>query len=140
MTTGFPLPDLADPGLAPFWEAAAKGELKLPRRIDGAGFDWYPSGARVEWVRLPGTGRLYTWSLVQRPLHPGYAGIAPYVAALVELDEAPGVRLVTRLLDPPARLAVGLPVAARFVDLGTPGPETGVIGPLFVVQSVNDEG
>jgi hypothetical protein len=132
MTAGFPLPDLTDIRLAPFWEAAAKGELRLPRRTDGGGFDWYPSGADVEWVKLPGTGTLFTWSAVKRPLHPGYAGIAPYVAALVELDGAPGVRLVTRLLDAPDGLAIGMPVAARFVDIGTPGPETGVMGPLFV--------
>ena len=130
----FPLPDLADARLVPFWDAAAKGELRLPRRIDGGGFDWYPSGAEVEWVQLAGTGTLFTWSAVKRPLHPGYAGISPYVAALVELDGAPGVRLVTRLLEAPDALAIGMPVEVRFVDIGIPGPKSGVIGPLFVLS------
>jgi len=134
MTPGFPLPDLTDPLLAPFWAAAAQGELRLPRRTDGTGFDWYPSGAEVEWVRLPGTGTLYTWSAVMRPLHAGYAAIAPYVVALVEIDGAPGVRLVTRLLDAPETLAIGAPVEVRFTDIGTPGPEIGMIGPLFVLR------
>ncbi|WP_157215154.1 Zn-ribbon domain-containing OB-fold protein [Flavisphingomonas formosensis] len=139
MTAGFPLPDTTDPRLAPFWEAAAQGELRLPRRVHGTGFDWYPSGAEVEWVRLPGTGRLFTWSVVERPLHSGYAGITPYVSALVELDGAPGVRLVTRLLEAPDRLTIGAPVIVRFTDLGTPGPETAVIAPLFVLHCVKDK-
>lgn len=124
----------ADPLVAPFWAAARDGRIALPRRRDGAGFDWYPTGHAVDWVTVAGDWRLFSWTIVHRPLDPAYAPIVPYVSVIAVTDRAPGVRLVSRLLDPPAVLAADIPLRPVFVDIGAPHVTTGVVGPLFRAQ------
>ncbi len=131
MSVGLPLPPRDDPALTPFWDWAAKGELRLPRRLSDGGFDWYPSGAAVEWVRIGGRATLFSWAVVTRPLAAVYADLAPYVAALVEPVDAPGVRLVTRLVAVAEPLTVGMALTVRFDDLGAPALMTGIVAPLF---------
>lgn len=126
------MPAQDDQLIAPFWHWAAKGEIRLPRRADGS-FDWYPSDPQALWIPLPGTATLFSWAVIHRPLHPGYADISPYISAIVELDGAPGVRLVTRLIDAPEHLEIGMKLVARFEDLTYPKQESGVIAPLFAV-------
>lgn len=130
MTLPFPLPDPADPMVAPFWQAAACGELRLPRKADG-GFDWYPTGVPVEWVPLSGRARLYSWATVRVPLDPRYAGIVPYVAAIVVPIEAPDVKLVTRLVDIDVDLVADMALELSIRDIGSPGATLGVPAPFF---------
>lgn len=134
----FPVPDLNYPALQPFWAAAAEGRLSLPRCRQCARFNWYPAeqcidcgGETFDWQDVAPRGRLFSWSVVERGLHPGYAGLTPFVPALVTLDEAPTVRLVTRLLEAdPATLDFNQPVTLVFEDLGYPNITTGVCAPL----------
>ncbi len=78
-----------------------------------------------EWALSGGRGRLFTWTVVARPMHPAFAQEVPYVVAIIELEE--GVRLITRLVDcPPEALQVGMSVEVTFVEAGE-----GVILPFF---------
>ena len=78
----------------PFWEALDRGEFQLPACSVCGAWQWYPydfvrchDEARLEWRPAPRTGTVFTWTR------------APDVAALVELDDAPGVRLATGLVN-----------------------------------------
>ncbi|AIT80578.1 hypothetical protein JI59_12770 [Novosphingobium pentaromativorans US6-1] len=125
--------------MAPFWQAAQSGQLSLPRCNDCGRLDWYPKGecrrcggARIAWTALSGKATLFSWALVRRALDPRLAAIAPYISAIVTLEEDADSRFVTRLVDcSEALLRPGLPVAVRFLDLGYPSLQTGVTAPLF---------
>ena len=91
----------------PFWEALDRGEFRLPACSVCGGWQWYPydfvrchDDARLEWRPAPTTGTVFTWTRVLRSFLPGAKPEhTPYVAALVELDGAPGVRLATCLVN-----------------------------------------
>ena len=72
------------------------------------------------WERSKGQGKIFSWSVIHRALHPGFADDLPYAVVLVELDE--GVRLVSHVVDLAiADLEIGLPVEVVFEDVT---PET----------------
>ena len=91
----------------PFWEALEHGEFQLPACSVCGAWQWYPydfvrchAEARLEWRPAPRSGTVFTWTRVLRSFLPdAKPDDAPYVAALVELDGAPGVRLATVLVD-----------------------------------------
>jgi len=58
-----------------------------------------------------------SFSVIYRPGHPGWAAAAPYVVALIELEEGPTMlsTLVDSALD---SVRVGMRVAVRFVQVG----------------------
>jgi uncharacterized OB-fold protein len=69
-----------------------------------------------EWARSSGRGKVFTWTVVARPMHPAFARDAPYAPAVIELEE--GVRMVSWVVDcPPEELATGMPVAVIFEDV-----------------------
>lgn len=141
----FPLPDLSHAATAPLWQAAARGEFALPRCGDCGTFDWYPKGVcrkcggdRIAWHPLSGRATLFSWAVVKRALHKPLAPIAPYVSAIVAIEEDGLTRMVTRLIDcDPAMLRIGMPVEVRFADLGHPALQTGIIAPLFAPSTTN---
>ncbi len=45
----------------------------------------------VEWAAVSGTGVLHAWTVVVASMEPGLAKDAPYVPAIVALDEGPRV-------------------------------------------------
>jgi uncharacterized OB-fold protein len=141
----FPVPDLELPLLRPFWAAAAQSRLELPRCAGCATFNWYPhencgecGQSAFDWIGIEPRGTLFSWSVVARPLFAPYARIAPYIPAIVELPAAPGVRLVTRLVDSdPATLTIGAPIELIFADLTYPHSDSGIIAPLAVLSHSN---
>jgi uncharacterized OB-fold protein len=66
------------------------------------------------WRRMSGHGRVYSWTTVEHQVHPAYP--APYTVVLVELIDAPGVRLVGYLPGAP-ELAEGQPMRVWFEEL-----------------------
>lgn len=139
MSPTFPLPDVSWEPTRPFWSAAARGELALPR-CDGCGaFCWYPKercpacgSTTFTWTALSGRGRLFSWTVVRHAFLPEFAGLVPFVPALVALDEDPSVRLVTRIVDcDPADLRVDQPVEVVFRELSFPGVTGSVTAPFF---------
>lgn len=144
----FPLPDPGDDILAPLWQAAAHGEFRLPRCSACGAFDWYPKGTcgqcgsgNIEWALLSGRATLFSWAVVHRALHKPLAPIAPYISAIVAIEEDGRTRFVTRLVDCDlADLRMGMPLTVRFADLGYPALVTGVIAPHFTTQKDQQRG
>jgi len=67
---------------------------------------------------VAGTGVIYSFIVQRQPLVAGYVDQVPYVVALVELDEQPGLRLPTRILGVgPSEVTCGMRVQAELVDL-----------------------
>lgn len=137
-----PLPDPQCALLRPYWEAAARGEFRLPRCTACGHFVWYPEAQCPEcghdglaWERLSGRGRVFSFVVVRRALYPPFAGLVPYVSGIVAIDEDPRVRVVTRFLDAdPDRIAIDMPVRVRFADFGYPLGTTNVLGPFWEID------
>ena len=68
--------------------------------------------ADLEEVKLAETGHVVTWTVVRNP-PAGYMEYAPYLVALVELDD--GVRVLSQLVDiEPIKMKTGMRVEAAF--------------------------
>lgn len=114
------LPPFATEETAEFWRGCARGELLLQRCDDCGAWQFYPrpfctacTRGSVRWATASGRGTLASWSIVRRPVDPSWAAEAPYVLALVALDEGP--RLMTALTGcEPSGLAIGMRVAVAF--------------------------
>lgn len=114
----------AVPMTQPFWDAARQGRLVAPRcascgtfRLPPAPFCWICRASDVEWIELPGTGTVYTYTVVRHPLHPDLAGVVPYVSGLIELDgtQGAGARMLANIIDcDPDRIGIGTRVRIVF--------------------------
>ena len=116
------IPNTQDHDTAGFFAAAAEGRL-VYRACSDCGRGLHPptahcpfcGGWSTVWRDAKGTGTLHTWSTVMHQIHPDYP--APYTLVVVELDDAPEVRLMGRLDGEPA-LADGMPMQVWFEKLG----------------------
>jgi uncharacterized OB-fold protein len=67
-------------------------------------------GETFEWVELPGTGTIYTFTIVRHPLLATLAEVVPYVSGVIELDgtQGAGARMIANIVDcDPDSVAVG---------------------------------
>ncbi len=117
----FPAPPSDAAVFQPFWDAVANDRLALPRCVECGRWIWYPAPAcpacgseRVEWRDLAGTGTLFTFTVVHRPFLAGITISEPYVAGLLEPDDAPGVRLVVDVDADPEAVCIGMRLRGRF--------------------------
>jgi hypothetical protein len=141
----FPLPDVTDPLTAEFFAGAARGELVVPRCEQCDAWVWYPEpecphcGGALSWRPTSGRGTLFSWAVVQRPFLPAFAEMVPFVTALVSLEEAPEVRIVTYVVDADAaELRADLPLEVTFRPLTFPTvPEKSVTVPMFTTGEVD---
>ncbi|MDR3510985.1 MAG: OB-fold domain-containing protein [Caulobacteraceae bacterium] len=100
-----PLPTTDEPVDAAFWRANLEGRL-LVQTCAACGLARHPPRAMcpdcqsmaVEWRAASGRGRLWSWAVPAPPLLPAFAALTPYVTAVVELDDYPGLRLVGPML------------------------------------------
>ena len=130
---GKPRPDLNDAAAAPYWEAAARHELMLPR-CDRRGLVFFPPrefcpscwSSELSWQTMSGMGSVWTFTEVHVPFYDDtWAEDVPYVVAVIELDEGP--RLLANIVEPDMdRLSIGDRVEVVFED--RPG---GVSLPMF---------
>ncbi|MFH8990795.1 Zn-ribbon domain-containing OB-fold protein [Streptomyces sp. NPDC017940] len=136
-------PAVDDDG-APYWEYAARGELRVQTcaTCDEPRFPPRPccphcASFTAEWRRTSGRGRIWSYVVAHPPLLPAYAERAPYPVVLVELSDAPRVRLVGNLVTragaafdsvPRERVRIGARVQAVFADQG------GVVVPQWVLE------
>ena len=117
-----PLPEIADPEFAPFWEGTAAGELRLVFCTTCGTVRWPPrpicahcQSFEFEWRAVPPEGSLYTWTGVE---HKTTAGIdPPYVVGLVTITEHPTIRLLGQVLAANADLTVDMPLVAQFDEV-----------------------
>jgi uncharacterized OB-fold protein len=104
-----------------YFEGCAKGELRLRRcgqcqaRFRFA-HEWCPKcwSLELEWVKASGLGKVSHYSIVYQP--PSDAFEAPYVLALIDLDE--GVRMMSNVKCDPEEVRIGLPVKVMFERRG----------------------
>jgi hypothetical protein len=121
--TGKPRPDMNDAATAPYWQAAARHELILPR-CEGCGLVFFPPrdacpgcwGGELSWQTMSGRGTVWTFTEVHVPFYDDtWADDVPYVVAVIELDEGP--RLLANITDTDMdRLSVGDRVEVVFED------------------------
>jgi uncharacterized OB-fold protein len=127
-----------DPEILPYWEAAAQGDLVLPRCRGCVRLFWYPRGAcprcmslDIEWQLSPGRGTVYSFSVVHRAAKK-WGEATPYVLAYVTLDER--ITVVANVVDcDPADVEIGLAVTAVFERADD--DETGVLRFAPVAQA-----
>ncbi|EPD56950.1 Zn-ribbon domain-containing OB-fold protein [Streptomyces sp. HGB0020] len=121
---------------APFWEYARRGELRVQACASCGELRFPPrpccphcQSFASEWRRVSGQGRIWSYVVPHPPLLPDYAEQAPYNVVVVELAEAPRIRLVGNLvaqagarLDsvPPERIRIGARVQVVFHEGGLP--------------------
>lgn len=125
------------PLTAPFWEAAARGQLLIQRcgSCDKAVF--YPReicphcwSDQLDWDEATGSGRLKSFSTIWKPGHPGWLPAAPYVVGLVELDEGP--TMLSHILTGGSEPAVGDLMHLKPTDIG------GRVLPVFEIVQQGD--
>ncbi|MEU7647452.1 Zn-ribbon domain-containing OB-fold protein [Streptomyces huasconensis] len=127
-------PTLDDDG-TPFWHYAARGELRIQAcaaphcaelRFPPRPCCPHCQSFDSEWRRMSGHGRIWSYVVPHPPLLPAYAAQAPYNAIVVELADAPHIRLVGNLVTAPdaplnsvdpARLRIGAKVQVVFAEV-----------------------
>jgi uncharacterized OB-fold protein len=128
MTTPGPLIE-ADAATAPFFAAAARDELLLPRCAGCGG--WFAPDVGtccgpLEWTAASGRGVVVTWAVVHVAPHPAFADSTPFRTALVELAEGPWLQVrLTGTAEPVA----GSPVHIAFAH-----PAEGASYPVGVLE------
>lgn len=122
--TGYskPLP-VADSQTRPFWDAAKRHELFLPRCLDcGKARSemerWCPhcGSNNSRWEKMSGRGKVWSFCEFHKAYFKGFEAELPYNVAVVELDEGP--ILFTNIVG--ARyeaIKIGLPVEVMFEDV-----------------------
>jgi uncharacterized OB-fold protein len=114
---------VADIDSAPFWDGLRTHELRILRCGECRTYVHPPQASCPTCLSLDvvaeavsGRGSVYSFTVVNREFAPGIK--PPYVAALVDLVEQDGLRLVTNLINLTiADVRIGLPVRVVFFDL-----------------------
>lgn len=106
-----------------FWTGGADGKLHLAR-CEPCGRYVHPPrstcsdcGAPLAFAAVSGDATLYSYTVAHQQFHPDVP--TPFVIALVEIAEQPGLRLVTNLVDCDVdSLTCGMALRVRFEEHG----------------------
>jgi hypothetical protein len=119
------LPETGDHDTGGFFAAAAREELAIcacaacghvlhpPRAYCAACGSW-----DTVWQSVAGRARLFSWTTVEHQVHRAFP--VPYTIVLVELEDAPEVRLIGYLPGRP-ELTAGMPMRVWFEPVGDDG-------------------
>lgn len=114
-----PLPEVTADSES-FWRGGEAGELRI-RRCQTCGYYVHPPAPvcplclcrDVPPEPVSGRAEVVTFSVNHQPWYPGLD--VPYVVAIVELAEQPGLRLTTNVVNcPPEDVSIGMPVQVTF--------------------------
>ena len=93
------------PNTQPYFDYAARGELRIQRCEDCGHCFFYPrtacpmcSSERLEWMLCSGRATLHTYLINNRPAV-GFEEETPYAIAVVQLEEGP--RMMTNVVGVP---------------------------------------
>jgi uncharacterized OB-fold protein len=108
-----------------FWDAVAQGRLDILRCDDCGHYVHYPRpicdvclGEALTPSTVSGRGTVYAWTAVMQAFHPYFVDKLPYLLAVVELDEQPGLKVTTNLVDVAEdKVWCGLPVEVVFTEI-----------------------
>jgi uncharacterized protein len=128
---GLPAPLDATGVAAPYWSGLREGVLRVQRCAVCTtwqfGGEWLCNRCHAfdpAWVDVPAQGRIYSWERVWHPVHPALQGFGPYLAVVVELPHAAGLRLLGNLLgDPMQDVKIGAEVEGVFEHHAAIGPD-----------------
>jgi uncharacterized OB-fold protein len=117
---------------APFWSATTEGRFLIQRCTSCRQAIFYPKvncpacgSIELSNEDASGRGTVYTFTVARRPTHSAFAGVGPYVIAIVELEEGPHV--TTNIIDcDPDEVSIGMAVDVTFAD-----EVDGIAFPLF---------
>jgi uncharacterized OB-fold protein len=109
---------------SPYWDGLKAGELRLPK-CNQCGWVWHPPASATcpnclsqddfEYVKLSGRGKIWSWVRMHQRYFEGFYDEVPYNIVYVELDERPGLRVISNLVDfTEADLRMDQPVEAVF--------------------------
>ncbi len=130
---------IPSPELAPYWEAARAHRLVLPYCRSCRRF-WFPPSRlcrhclsdETEWNAVSGRGHVCSFVVVHRVTDAAFSGEAPYVVAIIELEESP--RLISNVVADPEHVYVGMAVKVIFDDVSS-----GASVPRFVPDEEGGE-
>jgi hypothetical protein len=126
-----PVP-IPDPVSASYWDSAKEGRLTV-QGFEGLDVLQHPpspvpeiigGGPPLERavpiaVEVSGRGTLFSFTILRQAFHPGFVDAIPMMIGLTELDDAPGVRILTNIVDAaPAELWIGMPMEVVFESRG----------------------
>jgi uncharacterized OB-fold protein len=117
-----PLP-VVDKQTKPFWDAAKRHELCLPRCLEcGRARSelerWCPycGSQNSKWAKMSGRGTIWSHCDFHKAYFKGFEADLPYNVAVVELEEGP--KLFTNIVQAkPEEIRVGVPVEVVFDDV-----------------------
>lgn len=123
MTPAKPVP-VPDSVSLPYWQAAKQRRLVV-QQCSRCGLFQYPpdiacrycQSEELQFTDVGGRGVVYSFATYVRSFMAGFD--APYVLALIDLEDHPEVRIMTNLVDTPLEsIEIGLPVEVTFEDRG----------------------
>ncbi len=120
-----PFPEVVAPAYAEHVDGLRAGELVVRACAECGEVQWPPRalcpscrGTSFAARPLERTGEVYTFTVVHRAFHPWFGDRVPYGVAVVDVTDAPGVRLAGLYDGPVEGLRCGLPVEGSVEKLG----------------------
>ncbi|GMU78859.1 MAG: hypothetical protein AMXMBFR46_16530 [Acidimicrobiia bacterium] len=98
----------ADAVTQPFWDAALEGRLAAPKCahcgtvvLPPQAYCFSCQGHDFEWIDLPGTGTVFSFTVVRHPLAPNLSAVVPYASGVIDLDgtQGAGARMLLNIVD-----------------------------------------
>jgi uncharacterized OB-fold protein len=116
-----PVPEL-DQLSKPYWEGLLQGRLMVQCCSNCKSWQFGPEwicyqchSFDLDWENVGPEGVIYSWERVWHPSHTVLKNHGPYIAVLVELPDAGGIRMVGNLLgDPLQDVQIGASVVGVF--------------------------
>lgn len=107
-----------------FWSEACEHRLVLQACSHCGESVFYPRQRcpacwhdALTWREVSGRGAVATYTIVHKPGHPAFAALAPYVVALIDLDE--GARMLSNVIGCPVdEVRVGQRVVVSWEEQG----------------------
>ena len=119
-----PLPrPMSEERTRPFWDAAKRHELVMPRCRTCDHMFFYPRedcprclSNNLEWTNVSGKGRLHSYTVIRQPANSVFIDDVPYIYAMVQLDEGP--RMISNIVQCEIDDAeIDMPLVAHFDDI-----------------------
>ena len=123
MESSLPLP-VANADSLPYWNAARERRLLIRKCKACETLHFMPRhlcpacwSDQLEWVEAKGTGSVHSFTIIRRAPMAAFAPRAPYVLALIDLDEGP--RMMANVLGEDAlSVRIGDRVKVTFEERG----------------------
>jgi uncharacterized OB-fold protein len=124
LPAGMPAPS-ASKDDAPFWEGCNQKKLVI-RHCNACQQFFHPpapacprcASTSVGWKEVSGNGTVFTYTIGHHAVHSSLKGHKPYNVAIVLLDDADDVRLVSNVVDVEAQdMKIGMPVSVFWDEI-----------------------